>query len=211
MIVEYWASLVAQTVKNPLAMQETQVWSLGQEDPLKKGMATHPSILAWRIPWTEEPGGLQSVGVQRVRHNWATNTFIFHWYTSSLVQYNLTDCVSRIPRLTVLDLQTHSANRTRLYVGDLYRASLAAQTMKNLSAMWETRLWSLGWEDHLENRMATYSSILAWRISRTEEPGGSTGLQRVGHNWVTNTFTFTLLYRTLTFACLFFVSFPELK
>ena len=58
MIVDYWASLVAQTVKNPLAMQESQVWSLGREDPLKKGMATHSSILAWRIPWTEEPGGL---------------------------------------------------------------------------------------------------------------------------------------------------------
>ena len=56
-------------------MQETWVWSLGQEDPLKKGMATHSSILAWRIPWTEEPGGLQSVGSQRVGHDWATNTF----------------------------------------------------------------------------------------------------------------------------------------
>jgi len=52
------ASLVAQTVKNLPAMQETQVQPLGQEDPLKKGMATHSNILAWRIPWTEEPGGL---------------------------------------------------------------------------------------------------------------------------------------------------------
>ena len=50
-------------------MQETQVRSLGQEDHLQKGMATHPSILAWRIPWTEEPGGLQSMGLQRVRHD----------------------------------------------------------------------------------------------------------------------------------------------
>ena len=56
----FWASFVAQRVKNLSAMQETQVWSLGQEDPLEKGMATHSSILAWRIPWTEEPGGLQS-------------------------------------------------------------------------------------------------------------------------------------------------------
>ena len=52
------ASLVAQTVKSLLAMQETWVRSLGQEDPLKEGMATHSSILVWRIPWTEEPGGL---------------------------------------------------------------------------------------------------------------------------------------------------------
>ena len=51
------------------------VRSLGQEDPLKKGMATHSSILAWRIPWTEEPGGVQSMGSQGVRHDWATNTF----------------------------------------------------------------------------------------------------------------------------------------
>ena len=63
------ASLVAQTVKSLPAMQETWVQSLDQEDPLDKGMATHSSILAWRIPWTEEPIGLQSVGSQRVRHN----------------------------------------------------------------------------------------------------------------------------------------------
>ena len=57
---------MAQTVKNPAAMQETQVRSLGQEDPLKKGMTTHSSVLAQRIPWTEEPGGLWSTGSQRV-------------------------------------------------------------------------------------------------------------------------------------------------
>ena len=57
-----WASLVAQTVKNLPAIPETQVRSQGQEDPLEKGTATHSSLLAWRIPWTEEPGGLQSTG-----------------------------------------------------------------------------------------------------------------------------------------------------
>ena len=60
-------------VKNPPAMQETQVQSLGWEDPLEKGMGTHSSILAWRIPWIEESGGLQSMGLQRVAHNWETN------------------------------------------------------------------------------------------------------------------------------------------
>ena len=54
-------------------MRETQVWSMGWEDPLEKGMVTHSSILAWRIPWTEEPGRLQSMGSQRVGHNWATS------------------------------------------------------------------------------------------------------------------------------------------
>ena len=51
-------------------LQETQVWSLGQEDPLEEGKTTYSSILAWRIPWTEEPGGLQSIGSQRVEHDW---------------------------------------------------------------------------------------------------------------------------------------------
>ena len=62
-------SLVTQTVKNLPAMQETEVQSLGQEDPLEKGMAPHSSILAWQIPWTEEPGGLQSMGLLRVGHD----------------------------------------------------------------------------------------------------------------------------------------------
>ena len=60
---------MAQLVKNLSARQKTQVQSLGQEDPLEKGMATHSSILAWRIPWTEEPGVLLSMGLQRVGHN----------------------------------------------------------------------------------------------------------------------------------------------
>ena len=64
-----WASLVAQLVKNLPAMQETWVQTLGWEDPLEKGIATCSSVLAWRIPWTEEPGGPQSMGSQRVRHN----------------------------------------------------------------------------------------------------------------------------------------------
>ena len=60
-------------VKNLPAVQETRIGSLGWEDPLEKGMTTHSSILAWRILWMEEPGGLQSTGSQRVGHDWATN------------------------------------------------------------------------------------------------------------------------------------------
>ena len=63
------ASLVAQTVRNLPAMQETWVQSLDRKDPLEKEMATHCSSLGWRIPWTEEPGGLQSMGSQSVRHD----------------------------------------------------------------------------------------------------------------------------------------------
>ena len=64
-----WVSLVVQMIKNPPAMQEIWVPSLGQEDSLEEGMATRSSILAWRIPWTEEPGGLQSIGSQGVGHD----------------------------------------------------------------------------------------------------------------------------------------------
>ena len=64
-----FTSLVVQMVKNLPAVQETQVASLGQENPLQKGMATHYSILAWRIQWTEETGWLQTIGLQRVGHN----------------------------------------------------------------------------------------------------------------------------------------------
>ena len=71
-------------VKSLPGMQETQVWSLGQEDPLEKGMATHSSTLAWRISWTEEPGGLQSMGSQRGEHNGATNTHFLFTFTPQL-------------------------------------------------------------------------------------------------------------------------------
>ena len=64
-----FTSLVVQTVKNLPAVQETQVSSLGREDPLQKGVATHYSILAWRIQWTEEPGRLLHMGLQRLGHN----------------------------------------------------------------------------------------------------------------------------------------------
>ena len=77
MLFDTWK--VVQRVKHLLAMQETQVSSLGWQDPLEKEMATHSSILAWRTPWTEEPGGLQSMGEggQKAGHSQGTNTFTF--------------------------------------------------------------------------------------------------------------------------------------
>ena len=78
----YWASLVAQTVKCLPAMQEIRVQSLGREYTLEKEMATHSSTLAWKIPWTEEPCRLQSMGLWRVTHDWATSLSLFtfmHW------------------------------------------------------------------------------------------------------------------------------------
>ena len=85
-----WASLVAQRLKHLPAMQETWVRSLDREDPLEKEMATHSRILAWRIPWTEEPGGLQSTGSQRVRNDWATSLSLFPlywWWASGLFHF----------------------------------------------------------------------------------------------------------------------------
>ena len=71
--MQVWTSLVAQMVKRLSTMQETRVQSLGWEDPLEKEMAIQSSTLAWKIPWTEEPGRLQSLGSQRVGHDWATS------------------------------------------------------------------------------------------------------------------------------------------
>ena len=76
---------VAQMVKDLPAMQETRVRSLGWEDPQEKATATHSSILAWRIPWTEEPGGLQTVGLQRVGHDWATKHTHTHAHTYPMI------------------------------------------------------------------------------------------------------------------------------
>ena len=103
-------------------------------------MATHSSILAWRIPGTEEPGGLPSVGLHKVRHDWS-------------------------------DLAAAAAMANEGFPGD--------SVIKNSPAMRETLVWSLSWEDPLEKEMATHSSILAWRIPWTEEPGRlqSIGLQ----------------------------------
>ena len=78
--------LLAQTVKCLPTMWETWVRSLGQEDRLEKEMATHSSTLAWKIPWTVEPGSLQSMGLQRVRHDWVTKLSNFHTYTACTLE-----------------------------------------------------------------------------------------------------------------------------
>ena len=83
-----WPSLVTQLVKNPPAMLETWVRSLGWEDPLERGKATHSSILAWRIPWT-----VSSMGSQRVRHDWATFTFSLEATVSLISQFSNTSFV----------------------------------------------------------------------------------------------------------------------
>ena len=113
-------------------------------------MATHSTVLAWRIPGMGEPGGLPSVGLHRVGHDW-----------SDLAVYKL-----GFPNGSV------------------------AKNLTSIQEPQKTRVWSLGREDPLEEGIATHSSILAWRIPWTEEPGKlqSMGLQvsqRVGHSWAT--------------------------
>ena len=81
------ASLVTHTVKNLPAVQEIWVWSLSQEDSLEKEMGTHPSSLGWRIPWTEEPGGLQSMGLQRNGHDWLTLSFQLSYFYTNICLY----------------------------------------------------------------------------------------------------------------------------
>ena len=177
-------SLMAQMVKNPPAMQETRVQSLGWEDPLEKGMASHSSILAWRIPYTEEPGGLQSMRWQRVRHNWAIFTFHTQFIVARHSNY--------LPSTTLLTCSC-------LHLICFNWASLVAQLVKNLPAMWETWVRSLGSEDPLEKGKATHSTILAWKVPWTVQP---MGLQRVRHHWATFTFTFASTTGSVFSLCL---------
>ena len=98
----HWNSLVAQTVKSLPAVQETWVQSLGREDPLEKEMATHSSIFAWKTPWTEKPGRLQSMGSKRVRHDCATSLSHKHYHgtfvkTRNQQRYVHTSSTFRLP------------------------------------------------------------------------------------------------------------------
>ena len=93
-------------VKHLPTIQETWVWSLGWEDPLEDGMAAHSSILAWRIQWTEEPGGLQSTGSQRVRHDWVTNIHT-HVYKSFSTMFG--------KHLIIIFFLKQNGNKWKLY------------------------------------------------------------------------------------------------
>ena len=143
-----WASLVAQTVKRLPAMQETQVWSLGWEDPLEKEMATHSSTLAWvnSMDWG-------APGVTRL----SNFTFTFRQLIDLESYFNLKIWRKRIFLFNYL---------TYFHT----RASLVAHTLKHLPAMQETQVWSLDQEGPLEKEMATHSGILAWEIPWTEGP-----------------------------------------
>ena len=99
-------SPVAQTVKCLPTMQETWVWSLCWEDPLEKEMATHASTLAWKIPWTAEPGKLQSMGLQRVRHDWATSPHLTKYIRYQLY-WQISTCAVLSPLVLSNCLRPH--------------------------------------------------------------------------------------------------------
>ena len=117
--VVFGASLVAQTVKNLPGMQETRVWSLAGKIPWKKEWPPYSSILAWRIPWTEEVGGLQSMGLQRIRHDRGTNTFTFtlvaimNGYVSIYVSE---DYLHWYKSTKIFNIFLHSRNTYYLYI-----------------------------------------------------------------------------------------------
>ena len=207
-------------VKNLLAVQETQVLSLGQEYPLEKGKVIHSNILAWRIPWTEEPGGLQSMGSQRVRQDWVTNSLLHYLAFAFFVKDKLIAFIESVSGLYSVPF-IYFVNNT-LYWGFLGSsvgkesacnaggcgsipglkrspgegighplqftwASLVTQTIKNLLAMRETWVWSLGWEHPLKEGMAIHSTILVWRMPINRGTWWATvqGITKSWHDWVT--------------------------
>ena len=151
-------------------------------------MAPHSTTLAWKIPWTEELGRLQSMGSLRVRHDWATSLSLFtfmHWRrkwqpTPVFLPGESQGWVGcRLWGRPESDT-TEATQQQQQHPLQYSWASLAAQLVKNPSAMWEIQVRSLGWEDPLENGKANHSSILAWGIPWTLQ---SIRSQRAGHDF----------------------------
>ena len=194
-------------------MQETWVQSLGREDPLEKEMATHSSILAWRIPWAVEPGGLQSMGSQRVGHDWATSLSLSVVSPKSREDTVLQDGGSSPCCWTMLRVK-----RCEDWIGlhethwcNLNRRELSAEEMdpnwdgvkrQKGDARMEVRLQTtnsrlLLWIGYrAEKAMAPYSSTLAWKIPLMEELGRlqSMGSKRVRHDRATSLSLFTFMH-----------------
>ena len=158
----------------------------------EKAMPTHSSTLAWRIPGTEEPGGLQSMGSLRVGHDWATSLSRIGEGNGNPLQRSCLDN----PRdwgAWWAAVYGVAQSRTRLKWLSSSSSSMVCQgfpsgsAVKNLPAMQETWVWSLGWADPLEEEMSTHSRSLAWKISWTEETGRLQCMEskRVGHDLMT--------------------------
>ena len=178
------ASQMALVLKNHLLMQETwEMWvhSLDGEDPLEKGMATHPSILAWRIPWTEEPGGLQSMGSHRVGHNWSDFTCTHencivsltclgakHLEEFLLISLFLGFLESSDLILSILWEQLETEERKTCWTSRWFLPLSGLPCWLRWPALQDIQVPFLGWEDPLKKGIAPHSSILVWRIPWTE-------------------------------------------
>ena len=159
-------------------------------------MAPHSSTLAWKIPWTEEPGRLQSMGSLKVGHDWATSLWLFtfmHWRKWQPTPVFLPGESQGWRGLVGCRLWGRTESDTTEV--DLAAAAAAMRYLgfpggsdgKESACSAQDLIWSLGQEDPLEKGMATHFSISAWRIPWTEEPGGLQSIrsQRVRHAWVT--------------------------
>ena len=143
-----WASLVAQMVKNLPALLESWVRSLVWEDPLEKEMATHSSILAWRIPWTDEPGGLQSTGSQRVGHNWMTLNFN---YLHFICLSDLADPPVSILSFTsqiLFGLRYHSGEESSVLEQQrlVFKLEVISSSLTITNTLEYYDLWEISWE-----------------------------------------------------------------
>ena len=177
---------MAQAVESP-AMQETQVWSVGQEDPLEKGMATHSSIPSWRIPWTEESGGLQSTESQRIGHDWSINTFtVFILKAWRMCLYITQHQIWTIFWIDYHDIEQRPTN------GSLVIKDEEAQTKRDhspLSIMKSLTVWGglfyflreqlsvLCWNVALSSEFQTGAFLSKWGLSKAKTMSFSLGNQ----------------------------------
>ena len=160
-----WISLVIQIVENLPAVQESQVRSLGLEVPLKKGMATYSSILAWRIPWTEELGRLQSTGSQGVRHDWGTNTTTLlyqqkYWKAPSHGRITFSK-----PQIGISLLQVVKTTTTR-----------KPQQIKCLNSRWSHKIWDVMKSGEGIKEKAQPKCRQRWTIRNGRRPSGQRGM-----------------------------------
>ena len=182
-ILALWAT------KTLSAIQETQVQALGQEEPLDKGMVTHSSVLAWKIPWTEEPSRLQSMGLQRVRHNWAANTVTWLilvnrlWGDMRSIIFSRSylklwkPCVEMLHKMKGISVNW-------VQHGGIQRITWSHHTQREWKAnLYGVKLLKYGWMASLTQWTWVWVDSGSWWW--TGRPGvlQFMGSQRVGHDW----------------------------
>ena len=188
---------MAQTVKDLPVIQETWDWSLVWEDPLEKGMATHSSILAWKIRWTEEPGGIQSMGSQRIRHDWVTDTPVCAVVKNPLASAGDTGSILGLGRSPGKGNGNpfHYSRLGNPMDRGVRRAAAHGVTKSRTHLSMHTLIMS-NYVSKMEKVMAPHSSTLAWKILWTEKPGRLQSMmsRRVGRDWAISLSLFTFMH-----------------